>query len=223
MSRRSRIVIPNTPHHLTQRGTRRQEVFFKPGDREIYLGLLKENAERYGTQVLAYSLMTNHVHHLVVPLEDDSLRWTFQMTHKRYADYINGRGGWTGHLWQQRFYSSPVDREYFWVALRYILRNPVEANLVRHAADYPWSSAKYHCNSDKSPLLTTQVEWVQLLKTRNDWFNWLAEPEELQKVSLLRKRTSQDLPTGSKSFLDELRAKFGVRPYPPVLGRPKKG
>lgn len=223
MSRRARVVIPNTPHHVTQRGGRRHDVFFEARDRQLYLRLLKENADRYGVQILVYALMTNHVHHLAVPLEKDSLRWTFQMTHKRYADHINARGGWSGHLWQQRFYSSPVDSDYIWITARYILRNPVEAKLAKHPTDYTWSSARAHLGLSSDPVLTAQPQWTEFLKQRTDWEEWLSHPEDPEKVALLRKRTAQDLPTGSESFLAQLEEQYGVRASPPKLGRPKKG
>src|SRR5690606_35364377 len=107
----------------------------------------------------------------------DSLRWTFQMTHKRYAEYVNSREGWSGHLWQERFYSSPVDEDYFWVALRYIERKPVEAGMVRHPADYPWSSAASRCQGEVNPLLTKDKNWNELLDSRTDWHQWLGQSE----------------------------------------------
>ncbi len=221
MSRKARVVIPNIPHHVTQRGGRRQDVFFETRDRQLYLRLLKENADRYGVQVLAYVLMTNHVHHLVVPLENDSLRWTFQMTHKRYADHINARAGWSGHLWQERFYSSPVDNEYIWITTRYILRNPVEARLAKHAKDYMWSSVRAHLGLETDPVLTEQPQWIEFFKQRTDWDAWLSNAEDPQKVALLRKRTAQDLPTGSEVFLTLLQKEYGMRVRPGKLGRPK--
>ena len=90
--------------------------------------------------------MTNHVHHLVVPHEKDSLRWTFQMTHKRYAEYVNARKNWTGHLWQAKFFSIPVDESYFLGALRYIYRNTVEATGVfSGAGNYLFNSGIWKC------------------------------------------------------------------------------
>ncbi|MCB0358524.1 MAG: transposase [Bdellovibrionales bacterium] len=74
MARRRRIVIPGAPHHVTQRGSRRGPIFFRDSDRDVYLSLLGKNASRYGIKILGYCLMTNHVHHLVVPQESDSLR-----------------------------------------------------------------------------------------------------------------------------------------------------
>ncbi len=222
MSRNARTVIPLLPHHVTQRGGRRQDVFFTPGDRSVYLELLTHSAQRYGLELLAYTLMTNHVHHLVVPHEKDSLRWTFQMTHKRYAEYINARHQWTGHLWQAKFFSSPVDETYFWIALRYIYRNPVEANLVTHAADYPWSSASAHCNKERDPYIQTEGRYGVRIAAKTDISQWLREPSDPDHVKHLRRCTNRDLPAGSENFLDSLEREYGVRAHPPKLGRPKK-
>jgi putative transposase len=184
--------------------------------------LLTLYAQHYGVELLAYTLMTNHVHHLAIPYEKDSLRWTFQMTHKRYAEYINARQQWTGHLWQAKFFSSPVDETFFWVALRYIYRNPVEANLVKHPADYPWSSASAHCGNGADPYINTNGRYGIRIATKADMPQWLAEPPDPEHVKQLRQCTSRDLPTGSNNFLDSLEREYGVRAHPPKIGRPKK-
>ncbi len=222
MSRRSRLVIPGCPHHITQRGVRRQDVFFSPSDREIYINLLSSNAKRYSVEVLAYCLQTNHVHHLLVPHEKDSLRYTLQITHKRYAEYINASRGWTGHLWQQRFYSSPVDERFFWITLRYIERNPVAAKIVKHAAEYPWSSAQAHCGLRPDRLLTSNSRWTERIAQRPNWYQWLGESDLDDDLQNLRKCTSGDLPCGSDAFLDTIEAEYLVRARPAKLGRPKK-
>ncbi len=220
MPRRKRVVIPGIPHHVTQRGGRRQNVFFERADRQYYLQLLKENAQRYGVEILAYCLMTNHVHHLLIPLQADSLRWTLQLTHKRYADYINARQGWSGHLWQQRFYSSAVDEHFFWITLRYIERNPVEAGLVQRASSYEWSSAAAHCRLRQDPLLNSDGRWSRLIEERREWEGWLEGRDPVSALSTLRKNTSRDLPTGTDAFLDSLEQKHGVVVRAPKLGRP---
>ncbi|MEY4701686.1 MAG: hypothetical protein RL326_1873 [Pseudomonadota bacterium] len=222
MPRRSRTVIPRIPHHVTQRGARRQDVFFTDRDRFVYLDLLSHNAARYGADLLAYTLMTNHVHHLVVPHEKDSLQWVFQVTHKRYAEYLNTRHNWTGHLWQSRFYSSAVDDSYFWTAVKYIYRNPVEAGMAAHAMDYPWSSARAHCNGTKDPYLTQEASLAPRLSMKVDWVDWLRSPVEAERIAQLRKCTRRDLPTGSPEFLDSLEEKYGVVAHAPKMGRPRK-
>lgn len=223
MPRKGRVVIPNIPHHVTQRGVRKQDVFFSPADRRVYLELLAENAPRFGAELLAYTLMTNHVHHLIVPREKDSLRWTFQVTHRRYAEYVNTQYSWTGHLWQARFYSAPVDDTYFWVAVRYIHRNPVEARLVAHASDHTWSSAGAHCGGQSNKYIVTDTPYARRLARRSDWLQWLAKPEHRGKIACLRANTFRDLPIGSKDFLDALERDYGVVAHPPKMGRPKKG
>lgn len=222
MSRDVRSVIPLLPHHVTQRGGRRQDVFFIPGDRCVYLELLSHYGARYGVELLAYTLMTNHVHHLVVPHEKDSLRLTFQMTHKRYAEYINARHQWTGHLWQAKFFSSPVDDSYFWIALRYIYRNPVEAQMVKHSSEYSWSSASAHCGKGIDPYITTEGRYGARIATKVDMFEWLKELPNPEHVTQLRRCTRRDLPTGSEDFLDSLEREYGVRAHLPKIGRPKK-
>jgi putative transposase len=95
--------------------------------------------------LLGYCLMSNHVHLVVVPHEADSLATALKQTHGRYASYWNGAHKSSGHVWQGRFYSCPLDSAHLWIALRYTERNPVCAKLVAEAAWWPWSSAAVHC------------------------------------------------------------------------------
>ena len=100
MPRIAREVFPEMPHHVTQRGNRRLDVFYTEADRKVYLEWLMEYCVKYELEVLAYCLMTNHVHLVVVPMKDESLSRAFNTLHMRYAQRINKRKGWTGHLWQ---------------------------------------------------------------------------------------------------------------------------
>ena len=100
MARLPRIVLPGIPHHVTQRGNRRERVFFEDGDYELYLDLLAEAAARARVAIWAYCLMPNHVHIVAVPSDEDGLRRTFRYVHRHYTGYINARMRVTGHLWQ---------------------------------------------------------------------------------------------------------------------------
>ncbi|HTO61465.1 MAG TPA: transposase [Bradyrhizobium sp.] len=137
MLRLARTVFADVPHHVTQRGNRREQVFFTDEDRRTYLAWLKAYCDKHAVAVLAYCLMTNHVHLVVVPAGDDELERALKPLHMRYAQRINRRRGWNGHVWQGRFFSSPLDEAYLWAALRYVERNPVRARLVRRAENYP--------------------------------------------------------------------------------------
>ena len=127
----ARVVVPGEPHHITQRGNNRQDVFFTDEDRRFYLETLKERSERYGVKILGYCLMTNHVHLVAVPRAAESLSKGIGGTHLQYARYVNRLHGRSGHLWQGRFFSIPLDAAHAVFAVRYVERNPVRARMVR--------------------------------------------------------------------------------------------
>ena len=121
MARLARVINPGFPHHVIQRGNRRQNVFFSDEDREAYLQILKEQSEKYGVKYWAYCLMDNHVHLVAVPMEKDSLARAIGETHRKYTRMINFRENWRGYLWQGRFRSFPVDTVYLYNLVRYLL------------------------------------------------------------------------------------------------------
>ena len=144
MARLSRIVIPEVAHHVTQRGNRRMPVFFSDDDRRYYLRLLRDAGAASGTRCLAWCLMENHIHLILVPGSPDGLRAMLGEAHRRYTRHVNFREGWSGHLFQARFASYPMDDAHLMVALRYVENNPVAAGLVAEAGDWRWSSARSH-------------------------------------------------------------------------------
>ena len=144
MARLARIVIPQVAHHVTQRGNRRLPVFFSDDDRIAYLALLADAAKDSGTACLAWCLMDNHVHLILVPAAEDGLRAMLGEAHRRYTRRINFREGWRGHLFQARFASFPMDDAHLMAAVRYVELNPVAARLVDRADAWRWSSARSH-------------------------------------------------------------------------------
>ncbi len=144
MARLARIVIPDVPHHVTQRGNRRLPVFFSDDDRHAYLALLARACEANGTVCLAWCLMDNHIHLILVPKTEDGLRATLAEAHRRYSRRINFREGWRGFLFQGRFGSYPMDDAHLMAVVRYVENNPVVAGMVKHAEEWPWSSAASH-------------------------------------------------------------------------------
>ncbi len=148
MARMTREVFVGVPHHVTQRGNGRQDIFFCERDRSVYLDTLFDYAERYSLRVCGYCLMTNHVHFVVIPMRLESLARVFGRTHSDYARYRNVCRSTCGHFWQARFYSCPIDQRHLWQALGYVERNPVRAQMVVQAEEYAWSSARAHCFGD---------------------------------------------------------------------------
>lgn len=147
MPRSARIVIPDLAHHVIQRGNRRQNIFFSDEDRQAYLDLLMINSRRAKTRCLAWCLMDNHVHLVLVPSNDDGLRATMASIHTAYSQRINAAQDTSGHLFQGRFLSYPMDDAHLMVAVRYIENNPVAARLVARAEDWRWSSARAHISN----------------------------------------------------------------------------
>jgi len=147
------VVVVDVAHHVTQRGNARQAILTEDADRVAYLELLRQYSALYRLGLLGYCLMSNHVHLIFVPRTPQGLSQTLKHTHGRYASYWNARKASTGHVWQGRFYSCPLDDAHLWVALRYVELNPVRAGLVVTAEQWRWSSAAAHCRADSSDTL----------------------------------------------------------------------
>ncbi|MCK4342749.1 MAG: transposase [Phycisphaerae bacterium] len=222
MPRVARIVIPDCPHHVTQRGNNRQDVFFDDDDRRMYLTLLKDRCEEAGVELIGYCLMSNHVHLVAVPAGEDALARAVGRTHFLYTRYVNRLHGRGGHLWQNRFYSCPLDEPHTWAALRYVERNPVRARLVRRAWRYRWSSAAAHIGAatDEFELLDLGA-WATMWQP-SQWRELLTEPLDDVLTGQLRRCTHTGRPLATDRFLSKLERKLGHRLRPLPVGRPRK-
>ncbi|MAG95904.1 MAG: transposase [Alphaproteobacteria bacterium] len=218
MARQARIVVPGWPHHVTQRGNRRQRVFFEHRDFQAYRNHLGEACRRFGAAVWAYCLMPNHVHLVLVPDCRAALSRAVGSTHHRYTRRINRRRDWCGHLWQDRFYSTAMDEGHLLAAARYVELNPVRAGLVAKAAEWPWSSARHHLGQSPDELLSPGV----LDGLVEDWQAYLRGPEEPQQSQILRHHTRNGWPLGSDQAIASLEQQLGCRLRPRSVGRPRR-
>jgi len=214
MARLPRIVVPGVPHHVTQRGTRRMQVFFSEGDYRLYIRILAIQARRHELDIWAYCLMPNHVHLLVVPSGEQGLARPLGQAHHRYALEINRRHRWTGHLWQERFASFPMDEPHLMAAMRYVLLNPVRAGLAEAAVDWPHSSARAHALGDPDPLVNCRPAAERVA----DWQAFLEKPPD-KATEAFRHHRRIGRPLGSESFIDQLEAITGQRLRPRKVGR----
>jgi putative transposase len=205
MARIARVVAPGLPHHITQRGNRRQQTFFFEEDYRAYLDLLGHWCDWHKVAIWAYCLMPNHVHLIAVPNDQDGLCLAIGETHRRYTRRINFREGWRGHLWQGRFASYPMDEPHLLAAARYIELNPVRGNLCEQAENYPWSSAAFHVNGKTDPLMK-QSPLVKMVK---DWQSFLAEEISASKISALKQSERTGRPLGDDKFLSNLGKALG--------------
>ena len=153
MARIARVVVPGLPHHVTQRGNRREPVFFEADDYRLYRRLVAAAARRAGAAVWAYCLMPNHVHLIVTPADADGLRATFAEAHRRYTGAINARFRWTGHLFQGRFGAVVMDEPHVLAAAHYIM--PADAAMTTRIERAPTIGR---------PL--GRPEWIAMLERR---------------------------------------------------------
>lgn len=200
MARLARVVAPNRPHHITQRGNRRQATFFCDDDYAQYRQLMAEWCAEHGVSVWAYCLMPNHTHLVVVPPDENGLCRAIGEAHRRYSRYINFREGWRGHLWQGRFASFVMDHKHLLNAIRYVELNPVRAGLVKKPGDYPWSSANAHLRGEDDEL----VEVQPMLQEIGDWEAFLRLSLDEEELATLRRHQRTGRPLGSHDFLRTL-------------------
>ena len=223
MPRIARVVAVGLPHHITQRGNYRQDVFTNPDDRRQYLAWIREYSIKYGLSILVYCLMQNHVHFIAIPNESDSLARTFNAAHMRYAQYFNKKLKQRGHLWQGRFYSCVLDEFHLMLAARYIERNPVRAGLVKKPWQWPWSSAIIHTNGKESrPFIELGDLFGIMGMSCGSWEKYIDSAEEENFLQRIRKHTFTGRPLGTMAFIERLQEKFSRRLYALPIGRPKK-
>jgi putative transposase len=221
MPRIARTVAVGCAHHITQRGNNRQDIFFVDDDRRVYLDLLHEQAGKYGLDVSGYCLMSNHVHLIATPHAEDALAKAIGRTHFRYTQYINRLHKRSGHLWQGRFYSCALDERHFWLAMKYVERNPIRARLCRKPWRYVWSSAAAHVDAAARSEILNLSDWYDRISAAR-WREELSMGLEESDVKRLRSRTYTGRPLGSDSFLSKLERVLGRRVRPLPIGRPKK-
>jgi putative transposase len=208
-------VIPGLPHHITQRGNRRQQTFFSDADYALYVALMGKSCSRYDVQIWAWCLMPNHSHMIAVPSTPDALRRAIGEAHQAYTSEINHREGWQGHLWQGRFFSFVMDEAHTWTAARYIELNPVSAGLVTHAEDYLWSSARAHVRGVSDALCCATSPFDRV----GDWRRFLGTVPETEIANEIRKHSTTGRPLGSDEFVDELERQLGRPLRPGKRGR----
>jgi putative transposase len=212
MARLARIVVPGCPHHVTARGNRREPIFVEDGDQDIYLDMLAEQMRKAAVEVWAYCLMPNHVHLILCPGVEDGLARALGGAHRRWANFVNARGRWRGHLFDGRFASVAMDERHLLAAVRYVALNPVRARLVRRASDWAWSSVRAHLAGEDDGLVR-----VRPVLDRVERFADLIESDaEDPAFAVLRAAEQTGRPLGAPDFVADLERRLGR----PIARRP---
>jgi len=228
MPRSARLLVPNCPHHIVQRGHNGNAVFVDEQDYQYYLENLKLFKSELGVKVYAWCLMTNHIHLILQPGDDVSeLSKLMKRVSGRQSAYVNKLERRTGSLWEGRFKASPIQRdEYLLPCVRYIEMNPVRAGMVLSPAEYQWSSYHERLNlSDRGlieldecylGLATTSVKRIERYKS------FLMDGVADKELKALRESVNRNQLTGNNRFVDEIEKRIGIRVEKRGRGRPVK-
>ena len=212
MPRSARIVVPGLAHHVIQRGNRQQRVFFSDDDRQAYLDLLAIYCRKTKTRCLAWCLMDNHIHLILVPDRADGLRAALAAIHTAYSQRINTAQAASGHLFQGRFLSYPMDDSHLMVAVRYIENNPIKAGLVDRAEEWRWSSARAH-------ILKTSDGLTDIAALGQHVANWSAMlAGGLEAADQIDTALKTGLPLGGDQWREMVASQFGRQLIPAKRG-----
>jgi putative transposase len=220
MPRIGRAVAAGFPHHVIQRGNNRELVFFDAEDRKKYLSLLKKYSVKWKSPIMAYCLMSNHIHLLTKPGSDESLFKMMQGLTLCYTQYINRMYQRTGRLWESRYHSCIIDQEkYLWAVARYIEQNPVRAGIIEKAEEYPYSSAHAHVSGSKDFVLGEELFSND---QGEDYILLLRSDMPRKEIDHLRYTTRTGRPFGNEGFVVEMEKKLERRLLHRPRGRPRK-
>ena len=219
MPRAARTSVGGVCYHVINRGNGRQQIFFKDGDYEAFLKAMAHACIEVPMPILSYCLMPNHFHLAVQPLADGDLsRWMHWLLNAHVRRYHKHHGG-SGHLWQGRFKSFPIqDDEYLLAVLRYIERNPVRAKLTRRAESWLWSSARYWGVGVERPSFLVEGpaprprNWLDLV-------NATLTPGELETI---RRSVNRGTPFGGPVWAAQTAIAHGLESTLRPRGRPRK-
>ncbi len=221
MPRIARVVAVGYPHHITQRGNYRQKIFSDDTDRKKYLSLLKNESKRYSLLVLAYCLMPNHVHFIVIPEREDSMGNVFKYAHMKYSQYYNKKKQTQGHLFQSRYFSCVMDEFHTMACARYIERNPVRAKIVNKPYLWQWSSAKIHMGIGGRDEIGLNKLFDYIECCQKDWKKFIDAYEDPDEIKRIREQTRKGRLLGADGFIEKMETKLSRFLRLKPRGRPK--
>ncbi len=227
MARLPRFNVIGQPQHVIVRGNNREPIFYADGDYVFYLEKLQEASQKHECDIHAYVLMTNHVHILVTPHKPDGISKMMQMIGRYYVQYFNYSYKRTGTLWEGRYKATLIDSEqYALTCYRYIELNPVRAQMVKHPADYPWSSYRHNGLNEANPIITPHKLYQNLDKTDEartevyrQLFNEKIKEKELKQI---RESTNKAWVLGSDYFKEKIAKQLNRATSPKLRGGDRK-
>lgn len=226
MARLSRACPAGIPQHIIQRGNNKQLCFTSNQDYTAYRNWLAAYAHKYQVDIHAWVLMPDHVHLLCTPWAENAVSQMMQAIGRQYVRYFNASYQRTGTLWEGRFRSCLIQPEpYLLQIYRYIELNPVRAGLVRHAAEYRWSSYQENALGSSEALCKPHLLYLMLGDdTAEQQANYLdffhLQTPDQQLLNGIRSSVNQGMVLGSELFAVEVEKLTGRRMQKKSAGRP---
>ncbi len=156
-------------------------------------------------EVWSYCLMPNHVHLILTPRDEGGMGRAMGAAHKRWAQFVNARGRWRGHLFDDRYASVVMDEAQLMTAVRYVALNPVRARLVVRAEDWPWSSVRAHLSGQDDGV----VRVAPVLERVECFADLIAGDPDDAAFGALRAAEKIGRPLANKDFIDSLERMLG--------------
>lgn len=222
MPRIGRVVAPNLPHHVVQRGHNRNTVFVDDGDYSYYLDTLGNWSRQLQVKVYAWCLMTNHVHLLLDPGNDiKSIGLLMKRLAGRQTRFVNKQENRTGSLWEGRYKMSIVDSdEYFLRCCRYIELNPVKAKMIVRPSEYRWSSYRENAGLSSS-VIVDRHGFTKLCDISFEAYReYVVESIPSSEAEFISQRLESNRLTGGSAFVNEIERRTGIRLEYKRPGRP---
>ena len=221
MPRKKRIDKGNIVYHVLNRANGRLRIFKKRADFAAFEQILAEGVERFGMRVCGYCIMGNHWHLVLWPREDGDLsqfmKWVTQ-THTQRWHGAHATAG-IGHVYQGRYKSFPVQgNAHYLTVMRYVEANPLRAEMVDAAGDWPWCSLAVRLGLEKElPISRGPVALPA------NWHKHVALAIDKNDLAAIENCLKRGAPMGNEQWVRQTAAKLELQSTLRPRGRPRKG
>lgn len=222
MPRLARVDVGNEIYHVINRANGRMQIFNKPEDYRVFENIIEEAKELTGMRIIAYVIMPNHWHIVLLPRNDGDLGlFMHHLTNKHTRQvHVTTKTIGSGHLYQGRYKSFLVAKDNYLLALiKYVERNAVRAKLVRHCEDWQWGSAwrRVQGTAQQKKLLDSIP-----VELPSGYLKWINAAESVEDLGFIRYSVNKGVPYGKEKWVDKMVATFHLETTLRSAGRPKK-
>ncbi len=215
MPRYGRIIVPNFPYHILNRGNNREAIFLSDEDFKFFLRQIKKYKEKFLVKIYHYCLMPNHYHILAEPQISENLAKFMHGVMLVYAQYVQRKYGKIGHIWQGRYKSPIIEKEDYLARCGYYIEdNPRRAGLVRDLKDWLWSSYQFYGFGKSDPILDIDPGYLTIGATseerQENYRKFIMMTQDEKWLGNIRRQLDRGI-LGNEGFVKEMVEKFKIK------------